>query len=166
MGFFQPAIAAGTVPLVLFIDDADAIILCRMLLHDPKGAIGRPVVEADDFQIAINLLFDTAKALVKVSFGIVNWDDNTDQRTIQSHANRFSSCFFAECLISIRQKTVERIRGAVSDGAELTNSIPDSGNLLSVSGEGRISKRASRHLTDTIHDPIAIFAVKHVMSGR
>lgn len=54
----------------------------------------------------------------------------------------------------------------VSDGARLTNSILDSGNLLSMSGERRILKRASRYLTESIHDPITIFAAKDVMDER
>ena len=83
----KPTVAAGAVALVSLVDDAYAPILHCMLPHDLEGGVGRPVVEADDLQVAVGLPRNAVQALVEVPFGVVDGDDHADQRVVQSHVN-------------------------------------------------------------------------------
>ena len=62
--------------LVFLVDDFDAVVFFSVIVDDLARTISRTVVNKNNFEVFVCLVFDGIEAGLKIFFGVIDWDDN------------------------------------------------------------------------------------------
>lgn len=79
-GFLDAEVASRRSAAIGLVIGFDLLVLLGELPDDLETFVGRAVVDEDDFEIVISLREDRINGLLDMSRGIVDWNDDRDER--------------------------------------------------------------------------------------